>query len=35
MAIFIAVAQSFAYVYSGMYGSLEEVGAGNGLLIIL
>jgi len=35
MAILIAVCQSFAYVYSGMYGNLEDIGAGNGILIIL
>ena len=35
MAVIISLCQSFAYVWSGMYGSLEDIGAGNGLLIII
>jgi len=27
--------EAFAYVWSGMYGTLEEVGSGNAILIIL
>ena len=31
----ITVGQSVAYVWSGMYGDLSDLGAGNALLIIL
>lgn len=31
----IAFGQAFAYTWSGMYGPLETIGAGNGILIIL
>lgn len=35
IGIFIAFGQAFAYTWSGMYGSLEAIGAGNAILIIL
>lgn len=35
MAIIIAICESFAYTYSGMYGDVEKLGAGNAILIIL
>jgi len=35
MAIIIAICESFAYTYSGMYGEMDKLGAGNALLIII
>lgn len=35
MAIIIAVCEAFAYVWSGMYGDIDKIGAGNAILIIL
>jgi protein transport protein SEC61 subunit alpha len=35
MALVIAVAESFAYTYSGMYGDVEKLGAGNAILIVI
>lgn len=31
----IAFGQAFAYTWSGMYGSFDTIGAGNGILIIV
>lgn len=31
----IALGEAFAYVWSGMYGDLDKLGAGNAILIIL
>jgi len=35
LAIIIALVESFVYVWSGMYGELDKLGAGNAILIIL
>lgn len=35
LAIIIALGEAFAYVWSGMYGDLDKLGAGNAILIIL
>ena len=35
MAIIIALGEAFAYVWSGMYGDLDKLGAGNAILIII
>ena len=35
VGIFIAFGQAFAYTWSGMYGPLEAIGAGNAILIVL
>lgn len=35
VGIVIAFGQAFAYTWSGMYGELSEVGAGNAILIVL
>jgi protein transport protein SEC61 subunit alpha len=35
IGIFIAFGQAFAYTWSGMYGPLDTIGAGNAILIIL
>jgi len=35
MALIIAVCESFAYTYSGMYGDIDKLGAGNAILIII
>jgi protein transport protein SEC61 subunit alpha len=35
VGIVIAFGQAFAYTWSGMYGPLNEIGAGNAILIIL
>ena len=35
IGIFIAFGQAFAYTWSGMYGDLNEMGAGNAILIVI
>ena len=35
MGLIIAVCEAFAYVWSGMYGDVDKVGAGNAIMIIL
>ena len=35
IGIFIAFGQAFAYTWSGMYGDLNEIGAGNAILIVI
>lgn len=35
IGIFIACGQAFAYTWSGMYGPLESIGAGNAILIVV
>jgi len=35
LGIAIAMFEAFAYVWSGMYGSLDELGAGNAILLII
>jgi len=35
LSIVISLCEAFAYVYSGMYGDIELIGAGNAILIIL
>jgi protein transport protein SEC61 subunit alpha len=35
LSIIISLCEAFAYVYSGMYGDIELVGAGNAILIII
>jgi len=35
IGILIAFGQAFAYTWSGMYGTMDEIGAGNAILIIL
>lgn len=35
MGIIIALGEAFAYVWSGMYGDLDKLGAGNAILIII
>jgi len=35
MAIIIAICESFAYTYSGMYGDADKLGAGNAILIVI
>jgi len=35
LAIIICLCEAFAYVTSGMYGDVEQIGAGNSILIIL
>jgi len=35
MALVIALGEAFAYVWSGMYGDLDKLGAGNAILIII
>jgi protein transport protein SEC61 subunit alpha len=35
LAIILAFGEAFAYTWSGAYGSLDQIGAGNALLIIL
>lgn len=35
LAMILAFGEAFAYVWSGAYGSLEQIGPGNAMLIIL
>lgn len=35
LGLVIALGEAFAYVWSGMYGELDKLGAGNAILIIL
>jgi protein transport protein SEC61 subunit alpha len=35
MALLISLGEAFAYVWSGMYGELDKLGAGNAILIII
>lgn len=35
MSVIISLCEAFAYVYSGMYGDISEVGAGNAIFIII
>jgi len=35
IGILIAFGQAFAYTWSGMYGTMDEIGAGNAILIII
>eukprot|EP01017_Pseudomicrothorax_dubius_P049582 TRINITY_DN923_c0_g2_i1.p1 TRINITY_DN923_c0_g2~~TRINITY_DN923_c0_g2_i1.p1 ORF type:complete len:475 (-),score=149.47 TRINITY_DN923_c0_g2_i1:549-1973(-) len=35
LALIIAFCEAFAYVWSGMYGDIEQIGAGNAILLIL
>lgn len=35
IGLLIAFGQAFAYTWSGMYGPIESIGAGNAILIIL
>lgn len=35
LGILIAFGEAFAYVWSGMYGDLDKLGAGNAILIII
>lgn len=35
LALIIGIVEAFAYVWSGMYGDLDQVGAGNAILIII
>ena len=35
LSIIIALCEAFAYVWSGMYGDVDKIGAGNSILIIL
>jgi protein transport protein SEC61 subunit alpha len=35
LAIMVAMFEAVAYVWTGMYGDLEQVGAGNAILIVL
>ena len=35
IGILIAFGQAFAYTWSGMYGPLQAIGAGNAILIVL
>lgn len=35
LAIIISLCEAFAYIWSGMYGDLNKIGAGNAILIIL
>ncbi len=35
MAMIISVGQAVAYVYSGMYGPITDIGVGNGILIVI
>lgn len=35
MGLFIALCEAFAYVWSGMYGELDKLGAGNAILLII
>lgn len=35
MGLFIALCEAFAYVWSGMYGDMDKLGAGNAILLII
>lgn len=35
LSLIISVCEAFAYIYSGMYGELDKLGAGNGILLLL
>lgn len=35
LSLIISICEAFAYIYSGMYGELDQLGAGNGILILL
>lgn len=35
LAIMVAMFEAVAYVWTGMYGDLEQVGAGNAILIVV
>lgn len=35
LALIIAMFEGIAYVYSGMYGPVEQIGAGGAILIVL
>lgn len=35
LGILIAISEAFAYIWSGMYGDLSQIGAGNALLILI
>jgi len=35
MALVICIGESFAYVWSGSYGSIEDLGVGNAILIMM
>jgi len=34
LALIISLCEGFAYVYSGMYGDINKLGAGNAILIL-
>ena len=35
LAIIIAFGEAFAYTWSGAYGSISDIGAGNAMLIVI
>lgn len=35
LGIIIAMCEAFAYVWSGMYGSMDQLGAGNAIMIVI
>lgn len=35
MALIISICEGFAYIYSGMYGDINKLGAGNAILILI
>ncbi len=35
LSLIISMCEGLAYVYSGMYGDLSRIGAGNALLILI
>lgn len=35
LGLVIAMCEAFAYVWSGMYGDVDQIGAGNAILIII
>ena len=35
LGLIISVCEGFAYIWSGMYGDLSQLGAGNAILILL
>jgi protein transport protein SEC61 subunit alpha len=35
LSLIISICEAFAYIYSGMYGEVDKLGAGNAILILL